>query len=230
MLGLISSSKRTARIPRMSGSKSIRIENIPKHVGLWYMKYLCQSAGEIEQICLLHKIEQSTCCAEVWYKKSENAEKAIATLGRIMIDSCPLQVSYRKTREERECERKKTKVFFAHLPSSFKEKDLQALCTPFGEILRVRILDKVKTDIPRGQIGFVDFRSWKNAKQAISKLHGANIDKYQADRLIVEWARPREAKKTPISQELPPSCLTRPVYYVTTPLVSVLQQQSTGLH
>eukprot|EP00898_Chlorokybus_atmophyticus_P007454 jgi/Chlat1/770/Chrsp104S01243 len=79
-----------------------------------------------------------------------------------------------------------------NLSEDTREQDLQELFRPFGPITRIYVAFDRDTGLSRG-FAFINFVNRDDALRAIKKLNG-----YGYDNLIlrVEWAAPREEKKT----------------------------------
>ncbi|MBX2953245.1 MAG: RNA-binding protein [Leadbetterella sp.] len=77
-------------------------------------------------------------------------------------------------------------IFVGSIPFKFKEKDLEALFTPFGEVVSVKIIIDKATRQNKG-FGFVEMKERKDGLSAIQALNGSD----QLGRAIVV----SEAKK-----------------------------------
>lgn len=77
-------------------------------------------------------------------------------------------------------------IFVGSIPFKFKEKDLEALFTPFGEVLSVKIIIDKSTRQNKG-FGFVEMKERKDGLKALTELNGSD----QMGRAIVVT----EAKK-----------------------------------
>ncbi len=77
-------------------------------------------------------------------------------------------------------------IFVGSIPFKFKEKDLEALFTPYGEVVSVKIIIDKSTRQNKG-FGFVEMKERKDGLKAVKELNGSE----QMDRTIVV----SEAKK-----------------------------------
>lgn len=63
-------------------------------------------------------------------------------------------------------------IFVGSIPFKFKEKDLEALFTPYGEVLSVKIVIDKQTRQNKG-FGFVEMKERKDGLNAIKELNGS---------------------------------------------------------
>lgn len=81
-----------------------------------------------------------------------------------------------------------TRLFFGHLARGTSQRHLESFISDFGDIREVAVVDRY---------GFVDFRSPRDAADALRELNGKT---FRGERIIVEYARsrggPRERRDT----------------------------------
>ena len=82
------------------------------------------------------------------------------------------------------------KIYVGNLPFSASEADVRALFSQHGEVQSVSLPTDRETGRPRG-FGFVEMGSDREAKAAISAMHGKDVD---GRSLTVNEARPKEAR------------------------------------
>lgn len=66
-------------------------------------------------------------------------------------------------------------IFVGSIPFKFKESDLEALFSPFGEVVSVKIVVDKATRQNKG-FGFVEMKDRKEGFKAISQLNGSEHD------------------------------------------------------
>ncbi|SRR5690606_14290230 len=63
-------------------------------------------------------------------------------------------------------------IFVGSIPFKFKEKDLEALFTPYGEVVSVKIVIDKQTRQNKG-FGFVEMKERKEGLKAVRELNGS---------------------------------------------------------
>jgi RNA recognition motif-containing protein len=66
-------------------------------------------------------------------------------------------------------------IYVGSIPFKFKEADLEALFTPFGEVIGVKIVHDKITRQNKG-FGFVEMKERKEGLKAINQLNGSEVD------------------------------------------------------
>jgi cold-inducible RNA-binding protein len=89
------------------------------------------------------------------------------------------------------------KIFLGNLPFSTTSKDLQKLCSPFGEVIGVNLREDRATGRPRG-FGFVTFSEELSAQRAISALHA---QEFESRVLTVNFATIRGSSQTESAED-----------------------------
>ena len=85
------------------------------------------------------------------------------------------------------------RVYVGNIPFKFRGKDLREIFSEFGEVeYATVILDKFNRRRSKG-FGFVTFVNDDDAKKAIDKMNGKEVD---GRNLVVNEAKPREEEKT----------------------------------
>lgn len=67
-------------------------------------------------------------------------------------------------------------VFIHYLPSEFTKKDLEALCSPFGQIRSAKVMINLTTGTSKG-FGFVRFATLDSAQKCIKAINGIMLGK-----------------------------------------------------
>jgi cold-inducible RNA-binding protein len=81
-----------------------------------------------------------------------------------------------------------TKLFVGSLPWAVDDAQLQQLFADFGQVLTAKVIVDRDTNRSKGY-GFVEFENDDEAKAAIEKLNGSDV---QGRPIVVNEARPRE--------------------------------------
>jgi cold-inducible RNA-binding protein len=83
-----------------------------------------------------------------------------------------------------------TKLFVGSLPWAVDDAQLQQLFADFGQVLSAKVIVDRDTNRSKGY-GFVEFENDDEAKAAIDKLNGSDV---QGRAIVVNEARPREER------------------------------------
>lgn len=83
-----------------------------------------------------------------------------------------------------------TKLFVGSLPWAVDDAQLQQLFADFGQVLSAKVIVDRDTNRSKGY-GFVEFENDDEAKAAIEKLNGSDV---QGRAIVVNEARPREER------------------------------------
>lgn len=83
-----------------------------------------------------------------------------------------------------------TKLFVGSLPWAVDDAQLQQLFADFGQVLSAKVIVDRDTNRSKGY-GFVEFENDDEAKVAIDKLNGSDV---QGRAIVVNEARPREER------------------------------------
>jgi len=82
------------------------------------------------------------------------------------------------------------KLFIGSLPSTITESDLSSLCTPFGELVNVKLATDYVTGEPKG-FGFIEMSTRSAGHKVMEELNGME---YKHRILICNEARPPKKK------------------------------------
>lgn len=82
------------------------------------------------------------------------------------------------------------RLYVGNLPYSVTQSRLQEIFSPFGALGEVVVISDKFSGRSKG-FGFVEFENADDAKKAIEKLNGADMD---GRNLIVNEARPKEER------------------------------------
>ena len=83
------------------------------------------------------------------------------------------------------------KIYIGNLPYSVDETQLRDLCSPFGEIVDVKLITDYATGRSKG-FAFVEFATEEAATPAIEALNGTELD---GRALMVTLARPQQPRE-----------------------------------
>ena len=119
--------------------------------------------------------KKSLCYGYINFKNKDCAKRAIKKMNffsdkKIFVK--PLRIMWKETDKTLRIS-SKGNIFINYLPIDFKTKDLYKLCTSFGEILSCKI--SFDESGRSKKFGFVHFFSSNDAKEAVVKLNGVNI-------------------------------------------------------
>lgn len=84
-------------------------------------------------------------------------------------------------------------VFIHYLPSEFTKSDLEALCSPFGQIRSAKVMINLTTGTSKG-FGFVRFATLDSAQKCINAINGIVVGK---KRLLARLATSTENVGSP---------------------------------
>lgn len=105
------------------------------------------------------------------YQRPEDAEKAIEKLNGMQLEHKRIKVAYSRRTEGSAEEIKNANVFIANLPKTVDEDQLRTMFSPYGEIIRSKILTDHGTGVSKG-CGFILFSKTSEADWAIQELNG----------------------------------------------------------
>ena len=113
----------------------------------------------------------------ITFYKNEDAEKAIEnSKGKKIFGSNNVEIMHFQRKNERmvnNSEKKNMKIYINNLPENYEEKDLKELCKEFGNVEGCNIY----TDKIGKKFGIVEFKEEIEAKNAMSKLEGKEVEK-----------------------------------------------------
>ena len=113
----------------------------------------------------------------ITFYKHEDAEKAIEnSKGKKIFDSNNVEITHFQRRNERminNSENKNHKIYINNLPENYDEKELKELCKDFGTVEGCNIY----TDKIGKKFSIVEFKEESEAKNAMDKLDGKEIEK-----------------------------------------------------
>ena len=113
----------------------------------------------------------------ITFYKNEDAQKAIEnSKGKKIFDSNNVEITHFQRKNERminNSENKNLKIYINNLPENYDEKDLKELCKDFGTVEGCNIY----TDKIGKKFSIVEFKEESQAKNAMDKLDGKEIEK-----------------------------------------------------
>ena len=80
------------------------------------------------------------------------------------------------------------KIYVGNLPYSIRDKELEALFTPFGDVSSANVIIERETNRSKG-FGFVEMPKKEDAEKAMVELNGKEVN---GRTLKVNEAKPRE--------------------------------------
>ncbi len=94
------------------------------------------------------------------------------------------------TRESRKEPEMAVRLYVGNLPYTITQSRLQEMFSPFGALGEVTVISDKFSGRSKG-FGFVEFENAEEAKVAIEKLNGTDLD---GRNIIVNEARPKEER------------------------------------
>ena len=113
----------------------------------------------------------------ITFYRNKDAEKAIQeTQGKKIFDSDNIEIEHFQKRNERMIisnENNSHKIYINNLPDNYSVSELNSLCKEYGNVINCNIyLDKIGQNF-----GIVEFSKESEAKEAVNKLNGKEIEK-----------------------------------------------------
>lgn len=105
------------------------------------------------------------------YQTPEDAAKAIDKLNGMPLEHKRIKVAYSRRTEGGTDEIKNANVFIANLPKTVDEEMLRSMFSPYGEIIKSKILMDHASGVSKG-CGFILYAKTQEADNAIAELHG----------------------------------------------------------
>lgn len=169
--------KETKRI-RQSGQGNLFIKNLDKDIEVSQLHDAFGNFGEIIS-CKIPTDEhgKSRGYGYVQFRKSDDAEQAMADLKEASINGRPITIEHFQKRQRQNPEETFTNVYIKNLPPSIKnDQDLRNLFSKYGEIESC-YLQVDENNVSRG-VGFCAMKSHEEAAQAVKELNGMDLDGY----------------------------------------------------
>ena len=155
-------------------SGNVFVKNLPADFKSKDLHALFAPYGEIFS-CKVKYTPAGICkgCGYVQFDNKESAQKALAELNGKEIKGAKVEVYPFKAREGRSSSTTMyNNLFVKCIPKKYKNEDLRALFTPFGEIISAVVI-KEREDAPENKgFGFVCFKTTEQTKAAEEKLKG----------------------------------------------------------
>lgn len=128
----------------------------------------------------------------VEYECAEDAAKAIQHLNGFPIQHKVIKVSYSRPAGERN---KDTNLYVANLGPQVTEEQLDAMFSPYGNIVTLTILRNMDTQISKGT-GFVRYNDKEEAQAAMTTLNGSQTMPGANGPLVVKLAEDHGKQKS----------------------------------
>lgn len=159
--------------PESKAQTNLIVNYLPPTMNEEEVKALFVTIGRVQSCKVIKdKLNQiSLGYAFVNYYTSEDAKKAIDNLNGLPVQNKNIKVSYARPSSTTI---KNANLYIAHLPKSYTQPDLEALFSPYGNIITSKILVDTTTGLSRG-VGFVRYDKHTEAESAIISLNGKMI-------------------------------------------------------
>lgn len=184
-----------------SSKTNLIVNYLPQNMTQEEIKSLFSSIGQVDS-CKLIKDKlsgQSLGYAFVNFSRSDDADKAIATLNGMRLQNKTIKVSLARPSSD---SIKNANLYVCGLPKEFSQADLEQMFNPFGVIISSKILTDPKTGVSKG-VGFVRFDQRIEAENAINTLNN-KLHENISEPLIVKFANSPTSIKSVMGLPLAP--------------------------